>query len=245
MAERPPNAVEPSPRAAWRAWLAENYETAPHAWLVARKNTAGGPALTYAEAVEDALCVGWVDSLPRALDAERTMLYFARRKRGSGWSRPNKERVAHLEAAGQMLPAGQAVVDAARADGSWSSLDDVENLVVPDDLAAALADRPGAVVLWEAFPRSAKRGILEWIHTAKRAETRVRRVAEAADAASRNVRANQWRRGQTTRTRAGRRRRGRAPAARPTATGPTRARRPTRSEARSGPPGAARSRRTS
>ena len=142
MAERPPNAVEPSSRAAWRAWLAENYETAPYAWLVTRKKAAGGPALTYAEAVEDALCVGWVDSLPRALDAERTMLYFARRKRGRGWSRPNKERVAHLEAAGQMLPAGQAVVDAARADGSWSSLDDVENLVVPDDLAAALADRP-------------------------------------------------------------------------------------------------------
>lgn len=136
--------------------------------------------------------MGWVDSLLRALDAERTMLYFARRKRGRGWSRPNKERVAHLEAAGQMLPAGQAVVDAARADGSWSSLDDVENLVVPDDLAAALADRP--VVLWEAFPRSAKRGILEWIHTAKRAETRVRRVAETAGAASRNVQANQWRR---------------------------------------------------
>ncbi len=192
MADLPPNAVEPDSRAAWRAWLVANHATAPHAWLVTRKKAAGGPTLTSVEAVEEALCVGWVDSVPRKLDAERSLLYFAPRKRGSGWARTNKERVARLEAAGLMLPAGQAVVDAARADGSWSALDDVENGIVPDDLAAALAARPGAAALWEAFPWSAKRGILEWISTAKRAETRARRVAETADKAARGERANQW-----------------------------------------------------
>lgn len=192
MADLPPNAVEPASRAAWRAWLGENHATAPHAWLVTRKKAAGGPALTYAEAVEEALCVGWVDSVPRALDAERSMLYFAPRQRGSGWSRPNKERARRLEATGRMLPAGQARVDAARADGSWTLLDDVENGVVPDDLARALAAQPGAGAFWDAFPRSARRGILEWIHLAKQPETRARRVAETVEKAARNERANGW-----------------------------------------------------
>ena len=194
MAELPPDAVEPASRAAWRTWLAENHGSAPHVWLVTRKKAAGGPALTYGEAVEEALCVGWVDSVPRKLDAERSMLYVSPRKPRSGWSRPNKERAARLEASGQMLPAGQAVVAAARADGSWTLLDDVENEVVPGDLAEALAARSGARAFWDAFPRSARCGILQWIHTAKRPETRARRVAETADKAARNERANQWRR---------------------------------------------------
>ena len=89
----------------------------------------------YAEAVEEGLCVGWVDSRPGKLDEERSLLWFAPRKAGSGWSRPNKERVERLTAAGLMLPAGSAVVEAARADGSWSKLDAVEDLVEPDDLS--------------------------------------------------------------------------------------------------------------
>lgn len=90
-----------------------------------------------------------------------------------------------------MAPAGAVVMAGARADGSWSKLDDVENLVVPSDLAEALVARPGAAANWEAFPRSAKRGILEWILRAKRAETRAKRVAETAEKAERNKRANQ------------------------------------------------------
>lgn len=195
MAELPEHAVEPDSRAVWRAWLIEHHAEAPHAWLVTRKKAAGGPALSYDDACEEAICVGWVDSIPRRLDQERTMLYFAPRKAGSGWSRPNKERVARMETAGQIRPAGQTVIDAARADGSWSSLDDVENLVVPDDLARALDARLGARDEWDAFPRSAKRGILEWIHTARRVQTRTRRIEETADKASRGERANQWPRG--------------------------------------------------
>ena len=105
---------------------------------------SGGPRISYEESVEQALCFGWVDSKGRSLDAERTMLWFAPRKRGSGWARTNKERIERLAAAGLMAPAGHAVIDAAKADGSWTLLDDVENLVVPDDLAAAFAAHPPA-----------------------------------------------------------------------------------------------------
>jgi uncharacterized protein YdeI (YjbR/CyaY-like superfamily) len=92
-----------------------------------------------------------------------------------------------------MAPAGLAKVDAAKADGSWTFLDAVESLEVPDDLATALADRPGAKAFFDAFPRSVKRGILEWIARAKRPETRAKRVGETARLAAENERANQWR----------------------------------------------------
>ena len=185
--------VHAETREAWRAWLAEHHATATGAWLVSWKKATGRPSVGYDAAVEEALCVGWVDSTGRRLDDERSLLYFAPRKARSGWSRPNKERVARLTAAGLLRPAGQAVVEAAQADGSWSLLDDVEDLVVPDDLRAALRARPGAEDHWEAFPRSARRGILEWIVKARRPETRARRVDETARLAARNERANQWR----------------------------------------------------
>ena len=188
--------VEPVNRAAWRAWLLANHATAARAWLVRLRKHAGGPNVSYHDAVEEAICFGWVDSVPRKLDADRSLLLFTPGKPGSGWSRPNKGRVARMEAAGVMAPAGRAAVEAARADGSWSMLDAVESLVVPDDLSAAFDERPGSRGNWEAFPRSAKRGILEWITKAKRPETRRKRIIETADKAAENGRANQWRRRQ-------------------------------------------------
>jgi len=185
--------VQPGSLAEWRAWLAQNHDRGSGVWLVTWRAGSGGPRIGYEESVEQALCFGWVDSKGRSLDAERTMLWFAPRKRGSGWARTNKERVERLTVAGLMAPAGQAVIDAAKADGSWSLLDDVENLVVPDDLAAAFAAHPPAREHWDAFPRSVRRAILEWIVQAKRAETRAKRVAEAAEKAQVNERANQWR----------------------------------------------------
>ena len=154
---------------------------------------SGREVLSYDDSVEEALCFGWVDSKGRALDETRTMLWFTRRKPGSGWSRPNKLRIERLEQAGLMTEAGSAVVAAAKADGSWSRLDAVEEGVVPPDLAAALDERPPARANFDGFPRSVRRGILEWIALAKRDETRARRVAETARLAQRNERANQWR----------------------------------------------------
>lgn len=185
--------VHPMTRAEWRQWLQDHHTRDSGVWLVSYKKRTGKPRVEYDEAVEEALCFGWVDSKPGKLDADRTMLWFAPRKPGSGWSRPNKLRVEKMIAAGLMMPAGLRKIEAARADGSWTKLDAIEDLVVPDDLARALENHPPAKQHFNAFPRSAKRGILEWIANAKTPQTRARRVAETATMASRNERANQWR----------------------------------------------------
>jgi uncharacterized protein YdeI (YjbR/CyaY-like superfamily) len=189
----PADHVHVTERAAWRAWLVEHHERGGGVWLVSWRKQTGLPALTYDEAVEEALAVGWIDSRPGRVDDRRTRLWFAPRKAGSGWSRPNKERIARLEAAGRMLPAGARLVEAARADGSWSLLDAVEDLVVPDDLDLALDALPPARDRWDAFPRSTRRAILEWIVQARRPETRAERIRTTAELAQIGERAHQWR----------------------------------------------------
>ena len=183
--------VGPFDRAAWRAWLIANHERSRGVYLASWKRATGRTNVSYVEAVEEALCVGWVDSTQRQLDDERTIQWFSPRKPGSGWARTNKERVERLTAAGLMLPAGLAVVEAAKQEGSWSMLDDVEALVVPDDLAAALDAQPPARANFDAFPRSARRALLAWVVLAKRPETRAKRIAEIDDKAVRNERANE------------------------------------------------------
>ncbi len=193
MKELPPNSVHPLTRAEWRAWLEANHQRPEGIWLVSYKKATGKPRFSYEESVEEALCFGWVDSKGNKLDDERSLLWFAPRRPGSGWARPNKERVERLMAAGLMAPAGLAKIEAAQRDGSWSILDAVEALEIPPDLAAALADNPPAADYFAAFPRSAKRGILEWIVQAKRPETRTKRIQETARLAAANIRTNQWR----------------------------------------------------
>ncbi len=193
MIEPPPNSVHPLTPAEWRAWLAAHHTRQQGVWLISFKKSTGNPRVEYDEAVEEALCFGWIDSKPNKLDSERTMLWFAPRKAGTGWSRPNKERVERMVALGLMEAAGLAKIEAAKADGSWTALDAVEALEVPPDLAAALAAEPPAATYWEAFPRSVRRGILEWIANARTPETRARRVEETARLAAQDLRANQWR----------------------------------------------------
>lgn len=184
--------VEVRSRAEWRAWLAANHDRSRGIWLVTFKRRHPD-YLAYDDQVEEALCFGWIDSLTRALDADRSMLLMTPRKPGGGWSAPNKARVARLEAAGLLAPAGRAVIEAARADGAWSKLDAVEALEVPDDLAAALA-AAGAREGYEAWPRSVKRGTLEWLLLAKTAPTRRARLDEIAASAARGVRPKPFRR---------------------------------------------------
>lgn len=162
-------------------------------WLALRKKGAGPVNLTLDDAVEEALCFGWIDSKPRKLDDTRSLLYVAPRKARSGWSAVNKARIERRLAAGLMMPAGQARIDAAKADGSWAKLDVIETLAVPPDLETALQALNGARANFMAFPRSARRGISEWIGNAKRPETRAARIGETARLAARNERANQWR----------------------------------------------------
>jgi uncharacterized protein YdeI (YjbR/CyaY-like superfamily) len=178
-------------RAEWRAWLEANHATATGVWHVSWRPATGRPRVPYEEAVEEALCFGWIDSKGGNLDDERSRQYYAPRNPRSGWARTNKARVERLIAEGRMAPAGLAAIERAKENGSWTLLDDVENLVVPPDLAAALAASPPAAEHWDAFPRSARRAILEWIVQARRPETRAARIAETAAAAARNERANQ------------------------------------------------------
>jgi len=184
--------VEPRSRAAWRDWLARHHRQHESVWLVYRKKAAGGPDFPLEAGIEEALCFGWIDSLPRKLDADRSMLLMSPRKPGSNWSAINKRRAEKMIAEGRMTPAGQAAIDRAKADGSWDALAEVDALEVPADLQEAFAAYPGAADHFAAFPKSARRGILEWIGNARRAETRAKRVLETARLAAENVRANQW-----------------------------------------------------
>jgi len=149
--------------------------------------------LPYEAQVEELLCWGWIDSVTRALDADRSMILIAPRNPKSAWSAINKAHVDRARASGAMTPAGEAKVAAAQANGMWTFLDDVERLEVPPDLAAALNDRAGRPV-WDAWPRSIRRGTLEWIKTARGAATRADRVAHTAESAAAGTRPRIFRR---------------------------------------------------
>ncbi|HEV2930296.1 MAG TPA: YdeI/OmpD-associated family protein [Propionibacteriaceae bacterium] len=185
--------VHPETRAQWRSWLAEHHATSDGVWLVQWRRQSGRRGPTYEEVVQEALCFGWIDSKAAKLDDDRTMMWVSPRKRGSGWARSNKLRIERLLADGLMAEAGLARIEEAKQDGSWTKLDAVEDLVVPDDLAAAFADNPGAREHWDGLPRSVRRAALEWIVQAKRPETRARRVTETARLAARGERPGQWR----------------------------------------------------
>jgi uncharacterized protein YdeI (YjbR/CyaY-like superfamily) len=181
--------VEVDSREAWRGWLEANHGRTESVWVVTWKKADPERHVPYGALVEEALAFGWIDSLPRKLDEARSMLLMSPRKAGSAWSAANKARVERLTTEGRMAPAGLAAVDRAKADGSWSKLDAVEALEIPDDLARAFGAHPGSRETFEAFPRSVRRGVLEWIEQAKRPETRARRVEETARLAAENRRA--------------------------------------------------------
>lgn len=179
-------------RQEWRSWLESNHDRSDGIWLVTFKKAEGTAYVAYPDLVEEALCFGWIDSVKRRIDKRRSRLLMTPRKPGSGWARSNKERVERLEREGAMTAAGRAAVTAAREDGSWIALGEVEALIEPADLADALDADPVARRNWDGFPPSTRRGILQWIATAKRPETRVRRIEETATQASKGIRANQW-----------------------------------------------------
>jgi uncharacterized protein YdeI (YjbR/CyaY-like superfamily) len=176
----------PRTRAEWRAWLAEHHATSDGVWLVSWRSGTGRPGMSYEDGVEEALCVGWIDSTKRTLDADRSMIWHSPRRPGSAWSRSNKERVARLTAAGRMRAAGLAAVAAAQASGAWTRFDEVDNLTVPDDLAAAL-DGPTRA-FWDGLPPSVRRVGLARIALARRPATRATRIAELAERLARGER---------------------------------------------------------
>ena len=175
-------------RAKWRAWLEANHATSRGVWLVTWRSRSGRAAIPYEDAVEEALCFGWIDGTAATLDAERGKQYFAPRKPRSGWAASNKARVERLIAEGRMAPAGLAAIERAKANGSWELLDSVERLEIPEDLAAALAAQPPAAANFAGFPPSVRKQLLGWLVMARRPQTRAARVSKIAQAAFRNER---------------------------------------------------------
>jgi uncharacterized protein YdeI (YjbR/CyaY-like superfamily) len=165
--------------AAWRAWLEVHHATEREIWLVLLKAHVRRPSATYEEAVEEALCYGWIDGMLRRIDDESHMLRFTPRKPGGVWAPSNKVRVERLIAEGRMRPEGMALVEEAKRRGEWERADQREDVAaVPDDLADALAEDATASAAWGRLAPSHKKQYLYWIGEAKRAGTRARRVAE-------------------------------------------------------------------
>jgi uncharacterized protein YdeI (YjbR/CyaY-like superfamily) len=179
-------------KAAFRNWLIDNHNTESNLWLIIYKKDSGTPSITYDQAVDEALCFGWVDSSINKRDDESFYQYFAKRNPKSNWSKVNKLKVEKLISEGLMAASGLKMIDLAKQTGTWTALDDVENLINPPDLQEALDQNPLAKEYFELFPRSVKRGILEWLMNAKQTETRLKRITEIVSKAERNERANQF-----------------------------------------------------
>lgn len=173
-------------RSAWRAWLARHHESSPGVWLIWRKRKGESPALSLDDAVEEALCYGWIDSRLRHLDSGETELRFTARRPMGTWSPRNKARVRSLIERGLMTSSGLRAVEAAKRDGSWTALDNVEHLRVPKDLAQALAEHPAADRNFAALSPSAKKMVLWWVVSTRVPATRTRRIIETVSWAGRN-----------------------------------------------------------
>lgn len=176
--------VEPASRAEFREWLERNADSSAGIWLAVGKKGNSVTTLFYDDAVEEALCFGWIDSTVRRFDAERYWQLYTPRRPGSIWARTNKARVERLAAEGLMTPAGLAAVERARADGSWMLLDDAEAMIVPEDLRDALAGTSRAADGFAGLPDSTRKQLIYWITSAKRPATRAGRIARTVDAAA-------------------------------------------------------------
>jgi len=164
-------------RAQWRAWLEANHGSAKGVWLCSWKRHTGKPACPYPDAVEEAICFGWIDATVNVLDDDRALQLMTPRKPKSGWTRLNRRRVAAMEAAGLMTDAGRRAVAIAQQNGRWTIYDSVEDLVEPRELTAALDASPPARQQWDACPASAKKAMLWWVVSAAKDDTRDRRIA--------------------------------------------------------------------
>ena len=168
----------PQDLAAWRAWLEAHHDAARGVWVASWRRASGRDPVSYEDLVEEAICFGWIDSTANILDADRGLQLMTPRKPKSGWTRLNRRRVEAMEAQGRMTAAGRRAVDVAKANGWWTIYDAVEDLVEPQDLAAALAASPPARTAWNGFPPSARKQMLWWVISAGRPETRAKRIAQ-------------------------------------------------------------------
>ena len=175
---------------AWRAWLERHHLDTDGVWLARWTKASGHTPLDYGAIVEEALCFGWIDGLTNTLEDGRQAHLLTPRRARSAWAPSNKERIERLVADGRMTEAGLKVIEAAKADGSWSMQDAAEALIEPPELRAALDANDAARRHWDAFPKSPRRALIWWVMSAKRPETRERRVATIVEEAAEGRRAN-------------------------------------------------------
>lgn len=183
----------PKSRADWRKWLKENHQSRQSVWLIYYRSSTNVPSLTWGEAVDEALCFGWIDSTKKTIDEERYMQYFSRRKPSSTWSKINKDKVAKLIQNDRMAAAGLESIAAAKENGTWTLMDDVEKLIIPEDLLQALTKNENALAFFQNQSKSIRKQMLHWVVVAKRAETRQKRIAEIARSAAEGMRPKPFR----------------------------------------------------
>ncbi len=188
-----PEQVYAEDRQAWRAWLQGHHDKEKNAWLIIYHKKSKTPSIAYNEAVEEALCFGWIDSKPNKRDDESYLLFFAKRNPKSNWSRLNRERAERMLEQGRMTQAGLEMIETAKQNGTWTALETVQDSVIPPDLEQAFQGSEAAWENFSAFPPSSKRIILEWILNAKRPQTRQKRIDETVELAAQNIKANHYR----------------------------------------------------
>jgi uncharacterized protein YdeI (YjbR/CyaY-like superfamily) len=180
-------------RKEWRRWLEKNHQSEKSVWLIIYHKDSETKSVYYEEAVEEAICFGWIDSIAHKRDEESKYQFFAQRKPKSNWSKANRERAEKMMRQGLMTTAGQKLIDQAKKTGAWEALVDVQNSVIPNDLQQRLNKNKTALKNFLAFPPSSKRIILEWILNAKKDETRQKRIAETVRLAAEGIKANHYR----------------------------------------------------
>ena len=179
-------------RKEWRNWLEKNHQSEKSIWLIIYKKESETPSIYYPEAVDEALCFGWIDSKPNKRDEHSYYQFFSKRNPKSNWSKVNKVKVSNLMEQGLIHDSGLRMIEIAKQNGNWTALDEVEKITIPDDLKELFLKNKTAYDNWEKFPRSSKRGILEWIMNAKKTETRKKRIEETVQHATDNIKANHY-----------------------------------------------------
>ncbi len=182
----------PASREEWRQWLKENHSSSQSVWLVQYKQKSAMPSIPWSDSVDEALCFGWIDSTRKTIDEERFIQFFTKRKPNSNWSKINKAKVERLIAGGLMAEAGLKSIELAKKNGSWSILDDVEELMIPKDLEEALLSKPGSGEYFNNLSKSVKKMMLQWVVLAKRPETREKRITEIAELAAQKLKPKQF-----------------------------------------------------
>lgn len=183
MNELPENSFCPLNSGEWREWLERNHKDEEFVWLVFYKKKSVNHNLSWSQAVDEAICFGWIDSVKKTIDEERYIQYFSKRKPKSIWSKVNKEKVKALSDQGLMTEAGFSCVRVAKENGSWTQLDTVEQLIIPDDLEIEFEHFPDSKEYFQGLSKSIRKGILYWVLSAKKEETRKKRIREIAEMA--------------------------------------------------------------